>query len=63
MTLSSQKLKLFPCLMNVLWLNAYSSMCFLAVNQTASTIPKTWRKPNDGISASDALQKEDEVCK
>lgn len=34
-----------------------------AVNQTASTTPKTWRKPNDAISASDAPQKEDEVCK
>ncbi|XP_074521644.1 eukaryotic translation initiation factor 4 gamma 3 isoform X4 [Halichoeres trimaculatus] len=30
------------------------------VNQTASAIPKTWRKPNEGISAGDASQKEDE---
>ncbi|KAM3621369.1 uncharacterized protein V6R79_010350 [Siganus canaliculatus] len=30
------------------------------VNQTASTIPKTWRKPNEGISAGDAPQKEEE---
>ncbi|XP_029991008.1 eukaryotic translation initiation factor 4 gamma 3 isoform X9 [Sphaeramia orbicularis] len=30
------------------------------VNQTTSTIPKTWRKPNEGISAGDAPQKEDE---
>ncbi|XP_075881122.1 eukaryotic translation initiation factor 4 gamma 3 isoform X2 [Nelusetta ayraudi] len=30
-------------------------------NQTASTTPKTWRKPNDAISASDATQKEDEA--
>ncbi|XP_044205764.1 eukaryotic translation initiation factor 4 gamma 3 isoform X8 [Thunnus albacares] len=30
------------------------------VNQTASAIPKTWRKPNEGISAGDAPQKEDE---
>ena len=32
-----------------------------AVNQTASAIPKTWRKPNEGISAGEAPQKEDEV--
>ncbi|XP_041804790.1 eukaryotic translation initiation factor 4 gamma 3 isoform X10 [Chelmon rostratus] len=30
------------------------------VNQTASAIPKTWRKPNEGITAGDAPQKEDE---
>ncbi|XP_054866822.1 eukaryotic translation initiation factor 4 gamma 3 isoform X10 [Amphiprion ocellaris] len=30
------------------------------VNQTASAIPKTWRKPNEGISAGDEPQKEDE---
>ncbi|XP_063767482.1 eukaryotic translation initiation factor 4 gamma 3 isoform X2 [Eleginops maclovinus] len=30
------------------------------VNQTASAIPKTWRKPNEGISAVDAPQKEEE---
>lgn len=30
------------------------------VNQTASAIPKTWRKPNEGISAGDAPQKEEE---
>ncbi|KAM7401729.1 hypothetical protein PAMP_017024 [Pampus punctatissimus] len=30
------------------------------VNQIASTIPKTWRKPNEGISAGEAPQKEDE---
>ncbi|CAB1424976.1 unnamed protein product, partial [Pleuronectes platessa] len=30
------------------------------VNQTASAIPKTWRKPNEGISAGDAPQKQDE---
>ncbi|CAJ1050159.1 LOW QUALITY PROTEIN: eukaryotic translation initiation factor 4 gamma 3 [Xyrichtys novacula] len=30
------------------------------VNQTASALPKTWRKPNEGISAGDATQKEDE---
>uniref|UniRef100_A0A673CDS2 Eukaryotic translation initiation factor 4 gamma, 3a n=1 Tax=Sphaeramia orbicularis TaxID=375764 RepID=A0A673CDS2_9TELE len=29
--------------------------------ETTSTIPKTWRKPNEGISAGDAPQKEDEV--
>lgn len=38
-------------------------LCFPAVNQTASAIPKTWRKPNEGISAGDAPQKEDEVIK
>ncbi|XP_070759420.1 eukaryotic translation initiation factor 4 gamma 3-like [Enoplosus armatus] len=30
------------------------------VSQTASAIPKTWRKPNEGISAGDVPQKEDE---
>ncbi|CAN9511950.1 unnamed protein product [Ophioblennius macclurei] len=30
------------------------------VNQTASAIPKTWRKPNEGVSAGDASQKEEE---
>ncbi|XP_040014741.1 eukaryotic translation initiation factor 4 gamma 3 [Xiphias gladius] len=30
------------------------------VNQTASAIPKTWRKPNEAISAGEAPQKEDE---
>ncbi|XP_070694151.1 eukaryotic translation initiation factor 4 gamma 3 isoform X3 [Pempheris klunzingeri] len=30
------------------------------VNQTASAIPKTWRKPNEGIAAGDTPQKEDE---
>ncbi|KAM8757375.1 eukaryotic translation initiation factor 4 gamma 3 isoform 4-T4 [Acanthopagrus schlegelii] len=30
------------------------------VNQTASAIPKTWRKPNEGTSAGDAPQKEEE---
>ncbi|XP_047438027.1 LOW QUALITY PROTEIN: eukaryotic translation initiation factor 4 gamma 3 [Mugil cephalus] len=30
------------------------------VNQTASAIPKTWRKPNEGISAGEAPQKEEE---
>ncbi|XP_053172576.1 eukaryotic translation initiation factor 4 gamma 3 [Scomber japonicus] len=30
------------------------------VNQTASAIPKTWRKPNEGISAGDTPQKEEE---
>ncbi|XP_030584963.1 eukaryotic translation initiation factor 4 gamma 3 isoform X2 [Archocentrus centrarchus] len=30
------------------------------VNQTASAIPKTWRKPNEGTSTGDAPQKEDE---
>ncbi|KAM7006731.1 eukaryotic translation initiation factor 4 gamma 3 isoform 1-T2 [Tautogolabrus adspersus] len=30
------------------------------VNQTASAIPKTWRKPNEGISAGEASQKEEE---
>ncbi|XP_053725402.1 eukaryotic translation initiation factor 4 gamma 3-like isoform X4 [Synchiropus splendidus] len=29
-----------------------------AVNQTVSSIPKTWRKPNEGISAEDAPQKQ-----
>lgn len=32
-----------------------------AVNQTATAIPKTWRKPNEGTSTGDAPQKEDEV--
>uniref|UniRef100_A0A665XDA9 Eukaryotic translation initiation factor 4 gamma, 3a n=1 Tax=Echeneis naucrates TaxID=173247 RepID=A0A665XDA9_ECHNA len=32
----------------------------ITVNQTASAIPKTWRKPNDGISAGDTPQNEDE---
>lgn len=36
---------------------------FPAVSQTASAIPKTWRKPNEGISAGDTPQKEDEVGK
>lgn len=36
-------------------------LCVPSVNQTASAIPKTWRKPNEGISAGDAPQKEDEV--
>ncbi|KAF7658491.1 hypothetical protein LDENG_00012280 [Lucifuga dentata] len=30
------------------------------VNQTASAIPKTWSKPNEGSSAGDAAQKENE---
>ncbi|XP_034021749.1 LOW QUALITY PROTEIN: eukaryotic translation initiation factor 4 gamma 3 [Thalassophryne amazonica] len=30
------------------------------VNQTASAIPKTWRKPNEGFCAADVAQKEDE---
>ncbi|XP_029286855.1 eukaryotic translation initiation factor 4 gamma 3 isoform X3 [Cottoperca gobio] len=30
------------------------------VNQSASAIPKTWRKPNEGISAGDEPQKDDE---
>ncbi|XP_024126411.1 eukaryotic translation initiation factor 4 gamma 3 isoform X4 [Oryzias melastigma] len=30
------------------------------VNQSSSVIPKTWRKPNDGISAGEGAQKEDE---
>ncbi|KAM6927849.1 eukaryotic translation initiation factor 4 gamma 3 [Xenentodon cancila] len=30
------------------------------VDQTSSAIPKTWRKPNEGIFAGDASQKEDE---
>ncbi|XP_072237718.1 eukaryotic translation initiation factor 4 gamma 3 isoform X1 [Leuresthes tenuis] len=30
------------------------------VNQTSSAIPKTWRKPNEGMFAGDAPQKEDE---
>ncbi|KAK7912533.1 hypothetical protein WMY93_012744 [Mugilogobius chulae] len=37
----------------------------ITVNQTASAIPKTWRKPNEGIStASETPQKEeeDETC-
>lgn len=32
----------------------------ITVNQTASAIPKTWRKPNEVISAGDTPQKEDE---
>lgn len=45
------------------WLGliAFSCVSSLAVNQTASAIPKTWRKPNEGISAGDAPQKEEEV--
>ncbi|KAK1901453.1 Eukaryotic translation initiation factor 4 gamma 3 [Dissostichus eleginoides] len=39
---------------------ALSSMSPTTVNQTASAIPKTWRKPNEGISAVDAPHKEDE---
>lgn len=35
------------------------SLC--AVNQTASAIPKTWMKPNEGISAGEVPQKTDEV--
>lgn len=34
---------------------------FPLVNQTASAIPKTWRKPNEVISAGDAPQMEDKV--
>ncbi|XP_037346868.2 eukaryotic translation initiation factor 4 gamma 3 isoform X5 [Pungitius pungitius] len=30
------------------------------VNQTASVIPKSWRKPNEGVSAGDTPQKDDE---
>ncbi|XP_034388717.1 eukaryotic translation initiation factor 4 gamma 3 isoform X2 [Cyclopterus lumpus] len=30
------------------------------VNQTASAIPKSWRKPNEGLSVEEAPQKEDE---
>ncbi|XP_041837192.1 eukaryotic translation initiation factor 4 gamma 3 isoform X3 [Melanotaenia boesemani] len=30
------------------------------VNQTSSAIPKTWRKPNEGIFAGDTPQREDE---
>ncbi|XP_056129104.1 eukaryotic translation initiation factor 4 gamma 3 isoform X2 [Lampris incognitus] len=30
------------------------------VSQTASTVPKTWKKPNDGSSVGDALLKESE---
>nr|XP_040060754.1 eukaryotic translation initiation factor 4 gamma 3 isoform X11 [Gasterosteus aculeatus aculeatus] len=30
------------------------------VNQTASVTPKSWRKPNEGISAGDTPQKDDE---
>ncbi|XP_044023847.1 eukaryotic translation initiation factor 4 gamma 3 isoform X1 [Siniperca chuatsi] len=30
------------------------------VSQTASAIPKTWRKPNEGISAGDTPQKEED---
>lgn len=33
------------------------------VNQSASAIPKTWRKANDVISAGDAPQMEDKVRK
>uniref|UniRef100_A0A671YKL2 Eukaryotic translation initiation factor 4 gamma 3 n=1 Tax=Sparus aurata TaxID=8175 RepID=A0A671YKL2_SPAAU len=44
------------------WLRLIAFSCVsLAVNQTASAIPKTWRKPNEGISAGDAPQKEEEV--
>lgn len=32
-------------------------------NQSASAIPKTWRKANDVISAEDAPQMEDKVRK
>lgn len=39
----------------------FSNLYFSAVNQTASAIPKTWSKPNDGSSAGDAAQKENEV--
>uniref|UniRef100_A0A3Q2VQV1 Eukaryotic translation initiation factor 4 gamma, 3a n=1 Tax=Haplochromis burtoni TaxID=8153 RepID=A0A3Q2VQV1_HAPBU len=35
--------------------------CFPVVNQTASAIPKTWRKPNEGTSTGDAPQNVDEV--
>ncbi|XP_078803880.1 eukaryotic translation initiation factor 4 gamma 3 isoform X5 [Oryzias latipes] len=31
------------------------------VNQSSSVIPKTWRKPNDGIFAGEAPHKEDDV--
>uniref|UniRef100_A0A669D5T4 Eukaryotic translation initiation factor 4 gamma 3 n=1 Tax=Oreochromis niloticus TaxID=8128 RepID=A0A669D5T4_ORENI len=34
--------------------------CFPVVNQTASAIPKTWRKPNEGTSTGDAPQNVDE---
>lgn len=34
---------------------------FCAVNQTTAAIPKTWMKPNEGISAGDVPQKVDEV--
>lgn len=34
---------------------------FRAVNQMASAIPKTWMKPNEGISAGEVPQKVDEV--
>lgn len=37
-------------------------ICFLAVHQTSSAIPKTWRKPNEVFFPGDAPQKEDEVC-
>lgn len=33
------------------------------VNQTAPAIPKTWRKPNEVVSAGDAPQMEDKVRK
>ncbi|KAI4827908.1 hypothetical protein KUCAC02_031265 [Chaenocephalus aceratus] len=39
---------------------ALSSKSPTTVNQTASAIPKTWRKPDEGISAVDAPHKEDE---
>lgn len=43
-----------------LWLITCSCvMYFSAVNQTASAIAKTWRKPNE--AAVDAPQQEDEV--
>lgn len=38
-----------------------ANLCILTVNQTASAIPKTWRKPNEGISAGDTPQREEEV--
>lgn len=37
-------------------------VCFLAVNQTSSAIPKTWRKPNEMFCAGDAPHKDNEVC-
>lgn len=33
------------------------------VDPTAPAIPKTWRKPNEVVSAGDALQMEDKVRK